>query len=253
MTVSAGSHITVGTSSQSPRFANFHLADDGLNCFTGYAFESYTCFERRTGPASPREHWDGDVNTNVQWCSIVRTKLGSSRLILGGEVDAVDPHDPSTFVEVKTSMQIRNERDEANFESKLLRFYFQSFLLGVQRLVVGFRDGRGILRHVSNYETLKVPRFVRGRATEWDPVACLNFADEILVRIRRRITEDQGGQETPSVFRLSFAPPFDEVTLRKLTPEEVCADVHGGKDDPTRMGFLLKEYYDFARASQPGA
>lgn len=193
------------------------------------------------------------MNTNVQWCSIVRTKLGSSRLILGGEVDAVDPHDPSTFVEVKTSMQIRNERDEANFESKLLRFYFQSFLLGVQRLVVGFRDARGILRHVSNYETLKVPRFVRGRATEWDPVACLNFADEILVRIRRRITEDQGEQEAPSVFRLSFAPPFDEVALRKLTPEQVCADVHGGQDDPTRVGFLLKEYYDFARASQSAA
>ncbi|TFY74424.1 hypothetical protein EWM64_g9588, partial [Hericium alpestre] len=35
------------------------------------------------------------------------------------------------MVELKTSMNIRGAQDEARFEKKLLKFYFQSFLLGV--------------------------------------------------------------------------------------------------------------------------
>jgi len=78
--------------------------------------------------------WGGDVDTNVQWCSVVRTKLGDNRMIIGGEVDCVrDKYTgrPDTFVELKTSMTIRGPQDEGRFEKKLLKFYFQSFLLGV--------------------------------------------------------------------------------------------------------------------------
>jgi len=64
--------------------------------YYGYAFESYCTTE---SPPEPRPlvkqasdsspGWGGDVNTNVQWCSVVRTKLGDTRMILGGEVDCV--------------------------------------------------------------------------------------------------------------------------------------------------------------------
>ena len=61
--------------------------------YYGYAFESYcTCEMPNTrGPRSPKHPpgWGGDVNTNVQWCSVVRTKLGDRRMIIGGEVDCV--------------------------------------------------------------------------------------------------------------------------------------------------------------------
>ncbi|KAJ6584715.1 hypothetical protein B0H19DRAFT_926375 [Mycena capillaripes] len=30
--------------------------------------------------------WGGDIDTNVQWCSVVRTKLGETRLVIGGEL-----------------------------------------------------------------------------------------------------------------------------------------------------------------------
>lgn len=33
--------------------------------------------------------WGGDVNTNVQWCSVVKTKLDNIRVLCGGEVDCV--------------------------------------------------------------------------------------------------------------------------------------------------------------------
>lgn len=55
-------------------------------------------------------------------------------------MDCVD--EQGRMVELKTSMVIRGARDEQRFEEKMLRFYMQSFLLGVGRVVVGFRDAR---------------------------------------------------------------------------------------------------------------
>jgi len=61
--------------------------------YYGYAFESY-CTRDQVQLTSGRNHgdapgWGGDVDTNVQWCSVVRTKLGDTRMIIGGEVDCV--------------------------------------------------------------------------------------------------------------------------------------------------------------------
>ena len=67
-----------------------------MQTYYGYSFESYC-----TSESPPDSHssagvqathalgWGGDVNTNIQWCSVVRTKLGETRMILGGEVDCV--------------------------------------------------------------------------------------------------------------------------------------------------------------------
>jgi RAT1-interacting protein len=63
-----------------------------LQSYHGYAFESYC-----TSPLPLRQHdedtevpgWGGDVDTNIQWCCVVKTKLGDTRMVLGGEVDCV--------------------------------------------------------------------------------------------------------------------------------------------------------------------
>jgi len=108
-----------------------------LQTYYGYAFESFaTSATPKSSDDTSRlpNGWSGDVNTNVQWCSVVKTKLGNLRLLVGGEVDCVREKytgQPDTFVELKTSMVIRGQSDEARFEKKLLKFYFQSFLLGV--------------------------------------------------------------------------------------------------------------------------
>jgi RAT1-interacting protein len=62
-----------------------------LQMYYGYAFESYCTSDRQVRETKPNEPvgWGGDVDTNVQWCSVVRTKLGSTRLLIGGEVDCV--------------------------------------------------------------------------------------------------------------------------------------------------------------------
>ena len=122
-----------------------------LMSYYGYAFESYCTSDSPPSDASAAgarlsTGWGGDVDTNVQWCSVVKTKLGSVRMILGGEVDCVRgqqppaqispfvtdvlipclPIDrytgqPDTFVELKTSIAIRsgNQHDEAKFEKSV--------------------------------------------------------------------------------------------------------------------------------------
>lgn len=226
--------------------------------YYGYSFESYTCHSQRD--LNPRnDPWDGDVNTNVQWCSVVKTKLGDLRLVIGGEVDAVDPTSNAP-IEVKTSMQIRSARDEERFESKMLRFYMQSFLLGVERVVAGFRDHRGTLVTHQGFSTLDMPRLVRGKPHAWDPMASLNFAHAALTAVRKHIhaampfdackpPRDAGeAVETYPVFRISLDmanPSSKTLIVSQLSQEDVAAQVQGspGKD---RVGFLPQSYYKFA-------
>jgi RAT1-interacting protein len=86
-----------------------------MQTYYGYSFESW-CTASRPDASSG---WGGDVDTNVQWCSVVKTKLGDTRIVIGGEVDCVrDRYDGrnDTMLELKTSMTIRGDRDKARFE-----------------------------------------------------------------------------------------------------------------------------------------
>lgn len=218
--------------------------------YYGYSFESWTC-AKEVRPVDP---WDGNVNTNVQWCSIVKTKLGDTRCILAGEVDAVDAKTEES-IEVKTSMQIRNARDEERFETKMLRFYMQSFLLGIAMVVVGFRDHRGFLVTHQEFQTLAMPRAVRGKSHAWNPNACLKFASELLTDIRSHILPTtpfppppmhlaEKSEEYP-VHRISFNCAAKEVTVAPISSHDIRHQVKGSKDEG-RVGFLLSDYYDMA-------
>lgn len=63
-----------------------------------------------------------------------------------------------------------------------MKFWIQSFLLGVPKIIVGFRNRHGILTDVEEIETEKIPDTVqrRGKAT-WNGDMCVNFAAEFLV------------------------------------------------------------------------
>lgn len=123
-----------------------------IQTYYGYSFESYCTARERLATPPPSTVYDPNAtvstaaanksgsqeefevpNTNVQWCSVVKTTLGTVRMVIGGEVDCVKPHvkaervSTNDFVELKTNLVIRNERDEINFERhKLLKHYVQS-------------------------------------------------------------------------------------------------------------------------------
>lgn len=175
--------------------------------YYGYSFESY-CTQttpsslatevRQQQPdafsSSEPVGWGGEVNTNVQWCHIVKTRLGDSRVIIGGEVDCVEtlPNDASGapregVVELKTNVTLRDAQDEMKLSVKMLRMYMQSFLLGVRTVVVGFRDARGTLESHRAYRTLDLPRAVRDKPGQWNANHNLSFGSAILSFLRREV------------------------------------------------------------------
>jgi RAT1-interacting protein len=82
-----------------------------LQSYFGYAFESYCTSvtpQRQSDPHSSVKGWGGDVDTNVQWCSVVKTKLGDTRMVIGGEVDCVRGEQiyfPSTTTSLKVMFE----------------------------------------------------------------------------------------------------------------------------------------------------
>jgi RAT1-interacting protein len=65
--------------------------------YYGYAYESYSTvpYPPSASSATPRRRtrlWteDMNVNTNQQWCAIVKSKIGACRLFMGGEVDCFE-------------------------------------------------------------------------------------------------------------------------------------------------------------------
>ncbi|BGP41226.1 decapping endonuclease targeting mRNA [Rhodotorula kratochvilovae] len=221
-------------------------SSNALPSYYGYSFESY-CTAPSPSPA------DFPIpNTNVQWCSVVKTNLGGFRTIVGGEVDCVrngaDPRKITTgdFVELKTNIAIQSQRDEVNFErQKLLKHYVQSFLLGVPTVTVGFRTRQGHLTGLQSFSTLEIPRLVRGKPHAWTPAACLASARELLAFLHGmlaahastsraeaalRASDESGEEELPAwpVFRVSFTPQTG-VSVRELTEGEVRAEVWGAR------------------------
>ena len=160
------------------------------NPLPGYKFETLSTLPHPWGQTS-REFIESrpsqPVNNAQQYCSVVRTGIGNTTLCLGGEVDClwdVKPRTPSSpihWVELKTSVDPRTDRDAVNFERKLLKYWIQSFLLGVPKIVVGFRSRDGVLVRVEEMETAAIPGIVkRRRAPLWDGDVCINFAGAFL-------------------------------------------------------------------------
>ncbi|KAG6369347.1 RAI1-domain-containing protein [Boletus reticuloceps] len=209
--------------------------------YHGYAFESYCTTStpgRREDDSSHVHGWGGDVNTNVQWCSVVKTKLGDRRIVIGGEVDCVREKysgNTANFVELKTSLTIRGSADETKFEKKLLKFYLQSFLLGVPEIVVGFRKPSGQLVTTQSFRTVEIPRSIRGRPGAWDPLICLAWGDRFLSFLHDTLPANTG----KDVWRVTLSPKVG-IAVAKLDALGV-EDVMGGDD---RVGFLPRWYWD---------
>ncbi|KAI0773674.1 RAI1-domain-containing protein [Fomes fomentarius] len=217
--------------------------------YYGYAFESWCTSSRPGIPERIHGHpigWGGDVDTNVQWCSVVKTKLGDSRLVIGGEVDCVRERfegRTDTFVELKTSMSIRGPEDEARFEKKLLKFYMQSFLLGVPEIVVGFRTPAGRITTTQSFNTMQIPRLVRGKPCAWEPQVCLNWGQQFISCLKNILTSsgliDSEDKPSSRVWRVSLTPK-DGIEVFELDRDAV-KEVAGGED---RVGFLPTWYYE---------
>ncbi|KAF9155314.1 decapping endonuclease targeting mRNA [Linnemannia schmuckeri] len=158
---------------------------------------------------------DGIVDTNLQYCTVARTKIGKNSIIMGAEVDCTSepkkapPHNPlSNYIELKTSRVISSAREQNNFE----RYVPKSFLPGIPTIIVGFRDDDGNVVTVETFKTMEIPRLVRGKEGAWDTTICINFLDGVLNFLREQITIDD-----PEVsYTIRWAPPYKAIKVEYI-------------------------------------
>ncbi|RDI86536.1 Nitrogen regulatory protein [Venturia inaequalis] len=151
--------------------------DPDLMSYWGYKFEALALLPDPFDATSREfiENRENEVVSNYeQYCSVVQTGIGSAGLIIGGEVDGIwdcrpeNPEDTINWVELKTSQEIFSEADNVKFERKLNKFWIQSFLLGVPKIIVGFRSKDGILQRIQELNTQKIPGQVKRAGASWD-------------------------------------------------------------------------------------
>ncbi|KAI8374469.1 RAI1 like PD-XK nuclease-domain-containing protein [Radiomyces spectabilis] len=193
-----------------------------LMSYWGYKFESLSTVSKppkqvQKDDPELQQRLTDSVNINEQYCIVVKTRIGSSSLIIGAEVDcSMDEKPPPGedplryYAELKTSRVIATERHLWSFERyKLMKFWAQSFLVGVPTVICGFRDDDGIVQEVKKFNTLRIPREVRGKRNMWDPAVCLNFADNFLKWVRSMVTVD----DPMTTYTIRWEAPFRSISI----------------------------------------
>ncbi|POR39587.1 Uncharacterized protein TPAR_00221 [Tolypocladium paradoxum] len=206
--------------------------------FWGYKFETLSTIPA-TWHETSRDYIENRdnqvVNNKAQYCSVVRTGIGKTILCLGGEVDASKsppvyplvahhlttaapvwdskPEEkgaPINWVELKTTAEIRSHADMDAFHRKLMKYWIQSFLLGVPKIIVGFRTRDGVLVNVNEIETHRIPETVNSRPNaKWNADMCVNFAAGFLEWLTRMINDE-------GVWRISRRPQSPIIEVYKV-------------------------------------
>lgn len=94
------------------------------------------------------------------------SRLNQKQILFGAEIDGVANNYPlsadtfctdAKFVEVKTHRHITTEGHDNIFKKKALRWYCQSYLVGIEDLYVGFRNQSGIVGNIAVYKVPGLP------------------------------------------------------------------------------------------------
>ncbi|XP_059139307.1 decapping and exoribonuclease protein-like [Physella acuta] len=177
------------TETKKAREENITPRDEEM-CAWGFKFEQYVTADK----VGAVPNTSVPVNNNAAFCSMAYSRLETHSLLFGGEVDCEDVNSQgrNKYIELKTSRLIENKRQFENFcKYKLIKWWAQSFVIGIPRIVCGFRDDAGIVRKMKDYSLSEIPRIVNSTLHQpWKPTVCFNFLNAFLNFIKINITED---------------------------------------------------------------
>ncbi|AET38313.1 decapping nuclease Ecym_2600 [Eremothecium cymbalariae DBVPG len=139
---------------------------DYRNYYSGYKFETLTTLSKSFSE-TPRQVLESRpkkiVSNGEQFVTVVRTGIGKCKLILGAEVDCVfdfkevGSDNLKHYAELKCSKAVNTVADARTFELKLFKTWVQCFLVGINRIIYGFRDENCILKSVEEFSTQEIP------------------------------------------------------------------------------------------------
>lgn len=178
-------------------------ASQKIFMYYGYRFESLC-----TGKANEA------VNANSEFCSISRMRLANHRILMCSEIDcAVREGEKGgnplrQYVELKTMKAVDNDRALSNmYRHRFLKYWLQSYLAGVRRVLIGLRSESGTLLNTKWVRTSEMPREARHHfdstraRSRWDPFVCINFLSCVLAYVREAC-----GSKPGSTIRVRLNP-----------------------------------------------
>lgn len=118
---------------------------------------------------SKEPNTDEPVIESEEFCCMFETLLDNIRIFYGAEMDGIESKeklDLSTvdwnalnFIELKVKMKAMNQRQIENFYRFRLRdWWCQSFLVGIEKIIYGERDERGIIQNINEILVKDIPR-----------------------------------------------------------------------------------------------
>uniref|UniRef100_A0A0B6Y050 Decapping nuclease n=1 Tax=Arion vulgaris TaxID=1028688 RepID=A0A0B6Y050_9EUPU len=180
-------------------------------CAWGFKFEQYVTADRDRRVPDTKS----PVNTNVAFCTVSRTRLASNSIVFGAEVDCEDLNckKGNAYIELKTSRLIEAQRQHENFcKYKLIKWWAQSFLIGIPRVICGFRDDDGVVRRLQDYPVHEIPNIAKSALLKpWKPSVCFNFLDVFFEFVKSNITTD----DERCVYMIQWQPHSD-MSCQKL-------------------------------------
>lgn len=112
---------------------------------------------------------DIPFNECEDFSCMFRSTLEGQRILYCAEMDGIESdeaHDLSTydlnkcnFVELKLKLRESSENQMSNYRrKKLLHWWSQCFLVKIRKIIVGIRDGNGILNEISHINVEDIPK-----------------------------------------------------------------------------------------------
>lgn len=197
--------------------------------FWGHNFEQHITSERPGPGMAPATGAPVVERESLQ--AVARSRLGKHNIIICGEVDAVDNeatasrggggsrHDRSMakYVELKTRIIPRDDQQEKKFRRyKLWNWWSQSYLMGLKRVICGFRDEKGVVRYLKEFNVDTMPAECEQEGS-WFRADGLNFCNQFLSFVESNLNRDN----SRVVHLFTYEPQRREVTCKLLrTPGE---------------------------------
>ncbi|XP_008560702.1 decapping and exoribonuclease protein [Microplitis demolitor] len=159
----------------------------------GFKFEQYILSDEPNKPPDTSK----PVDEKEEFCCVFQSRLRERKLLYAAEMDGVYsdklltdplPIENLKFIELKTSRIVDNERQFSNLKKfKFIRWWSQSFLVGIENILCGFRDDKGIVRNLKNYRVADLPRISE---RFWSASTTMNFCDDFLKYVEKTVIND---------------------------------------------------------------
>ena len=127
---------------------------------------------------------------------------------------------PQSYLELKTNREILTDRNKSSFRRyKLMKWWAQSFLVGVPKITCGFRNDDGVVKVLQTFKTSEIPHETQVRGVwslyeerekvhyvvDWSYINVWSFLTMFFLSLTHRLTWRCGSRLFASTSWMSYS------------------------------------------------